>query len=48
VHRLRASCSSDHFVDEGFFVGIDGKPSRETHISWPAPPEDVSTSCGRT
>ncbi|KAI0303616.1 CNH domain-containing protein [Multifurca ochricompacta] len=28
--------------NEGLFVGINGKPSRKVHISWPAPPEDVS------
>ncbi|KAN0132921.1 hypothetical protein V8E53_009286 [Lactarius tabidus] len=28
--------------NEGLFVGIDGKPSRKSHIIWPAPPEDVS------
>jgi Vam6/Vps39-like protein vacuolar protein sorting-associated protein 39 len=39
-HRL-----SNHSADEGLFVGIDGKPSRKAHIPWPAPPEDVSTSC---
>ncbi|KAI0267682.1 hypothetical protein BC834DRAFT_923439 [Gloeopeniophorella convolvens] len=25
----------------GLFVGVDGKPSRKTHITWPAPPEDL-------
>ncbi|KAF8486196.1 hypothetical protein DFH94DRAFT_623079 [Russula ochroleuca] len=28
--------------NDGFFIGLDGKPSRKPHISWPAPPEDVS------
>jgi hypothetical protein len=48
VHWPHTLSLSDHSADEGLFVGIDGKPSRKAHISWPAPPEDVSTSCGWT
>ena len=39
--------ASNHIVDEGLFIGLDGKPSRKEHIPWPAPPEDVSTSWER-
>lgn len=28
--------------NDGLFIGVDGKQSRKPHISWPAPPEDVS------
>ncbi|KAH9998803.1 hypothetical protein BJV74DRAFT_883060 [Russula compacta] len=31
--------AKDH---EGLFIGLDGKPSNEAHIAWPAPPEDVT------
>jgi len=36
----------NYIADEGLLIGLDGKPSRRAHIPWPAPPEDVSTSCG--
>lgn len=39
---------SNQAIDDGFFIGLDGKPSRKPRISWPAPPEDVSTSCEPT
>ena len=38
---------SNRAADEGLFFGLDGKPSRREPIPWPAPPEDVSTSCDR-
>ena len=34
---------SKYAIDDGLFIGVDGKLSRKPHISWPAPPEDVST-----
>ena len=29
-------------VDNGIFIGQDGKPSRSTPIDWPAPPEETA------
>jgi hypothetical protein len=40
--------ANENAIDDGLFIGVDGKPSRRPHISWPAPPEDVSTSCELT
>jgi hypothetical protein len=45
---LLVSSASKYAIDDGVFIGVDGKPSRKPHISWPAPPEDVSTSCEPT
>ena len=41
LNRFVSNCTAD----EGLFVGLDGRPSRKEHIPWPAPTEDVSTSC---
>ena len=45
VRRLLEPTVSNRTAAEGLFVGPDGNPSRKEHIPWPAPPEDVSTSC---